>query len=53
MRKILLTLAVVCSMMIVGCNNFEKCELPPWSEQQIEQFEQDEVKAVPVAVLRF
>ena len=51
--KIFLTLIVLCSIMLAGCSNSAKVETPPWSEKQVEQFNQDEVNTVPLAVLRF
>lgn len=53
MKKIILTLAVLCSIVLMGCNESATTSIPPWSPSQIERMENEEVKCVPLLVFRF
>jgi PBP1b-binding outer membrane lipoprotein LpoB len=44
---------VVLVVVLSGCSESTKVQTPPWSEKEIKQMEQDDVKCVPFAILRF
>lgn len=53
MRKIVLTMAILLSMMIVGCGESTKVETPPWSDSQIQRMKNEEIGFVPLVIVRY
>lgn len=50
--KIILTLTVISlTIVISGCSG--KLSTPPWSEQEIEQMKNEDVKCVPIVRYEF
>ena len=50
--KIILTMMLLCSIMIIGCSGNSKVKTAPWTDTEVERMEYDEIKSVPLFLVR-
>ena len=51
--KTIMAVMLLVGFMVAGCSEQAKLETPPWSDEQIEQMEDEGVDSVPIAIRRF
>ncbi len=53
MKSLFITvLLVAMTYMLTGCAN-SQVRTPPWTEEEVKQMQEEDIKTVPIAIIRF